>query len=118
MPRQKLIENKDAAARDAKHGEKMIEIKVRFWTDKLADSIGQVIPKHAWTSGVVRIARNEPHGITPGRPIPFNSLLDLSAIIEKCLLEHEIVLHPSKDATVLATKRTMPANHDQQVFTD
>jgi hypothetical protein len=96
MPRDTRTETTDAAARDARHGEKMIEIKVRFWTDSLAKSRGQVIPKHALTGGVVRIERNAAHGIAPQRPVPFNSLLDVGAAIEKCLVAHGVVLHPSR----------------------
>jgi hypothetical protein len=73
----------------------MIEIKVRFWTDEIAAE-GKVVPKHAWTSGVVRIERNKSHGIEPGNPKPFNSLLDVGAVVEKVLIEHGITLHPSK----------------------
>jgi len=81
--------------REAKHGEKMIEIKVRFWTDDLSSDVGKVIVKHAWTSGVVRIARNKSHGIEPGKPRIFNSLLDIGTAIEKTLKDHGIVLHIS-----------------------
>jgi hypothetical protein len=83
-------------ARVAKHGEKMIEIKVRFWTDSIAPDTGKVIPKNAWTSGVVAIEANKSHGIIPESPVPFNSLLDVGVAIEKVLLKHGITLHPSR----------------------
>ncbi len=86
----------DLTAKDAKHGQKMIEVKIRFWTDNMSTEKGKVIPKHARSSGVVRIERNEAHGITPSAPIPFNSLLDLGGAIEKVLTKHDIVLHPSR----------------------
>ena len=89
-------ENTDLVAREAKHGEKMIEIKLRFWTDQIADEQGKVIPKHAWSSGMVRIEGNKSHGITPSKPLPFHSLLDMGAVVEKVLLEHKVVLHPSR----------------------
>src|SRR6266851_8764840 len=57
-------------AREAKHGEKMIEVKVLFWTDSIAPTKGKIIPKNAWTSGVVRIESNKAHGITPQNPVP------------------------------------------------
>jgi len=47
------------AALEARHGDKMIEVKLRFWTNNLADEPGKVIPKHAWEGGVVRIERND-----------------------------------------------------------
>jgi hypothetical protein len=36
-------------SREAKHGSKMIEVKVRFWTNDLAERKDRIIPKHAWT---------------------------------------------------------------------
>ncbi len=89
-------ELKKEEAREAKHGEKMIEVKVRFWTDGIASDPGKVVPKNAWTSGVVRIDSNKSHGITPQSPVPFNSLLDVGAAIEKVLINHGITLHPSR----------------------
>jgi hypothetical protein len=79
----------------AHHGEKMIEVKIRFWTDGIADGVDRVRPKHAWASGVVRMERNAAHGIRPKKPVPFNTILDLQASIEKALIQHEIRLHPS-----------------------
>ena len=80
---------------EAKHGEKMIEVKIRFWTNDIASETGKIIPKHAWASGVVRIEPNKSHGIVPGKPQPFHSLMDVSAVIEKVLIEHGIVLQTS-----------------------
>ena len=79
--------------RDAEQGERMIEIKLRFWTNDMAGRKGSVRPKHAWASGVVRVERNKTHGIKPGSPRPFHSLMDLPAVVEKVLIEHGIVLH-------------------------
>lgn len=83
-------------SREAKYGEKMIEVKVRFWTNDIAENPGQILPRHAWTSGVVRIEPNKSHGIVPGTPQPFHSLMDISAIVEKVLIQQGIVLHPSR----------------------
>ena len=79
--------------KEAIQGKKMIEIKLRFWTDEIAESKGKIIPKHCWDTGVVRIARNDLHGITPDAPIPFNSLLEILSKIEKVLENHKIKLH-------------------------
>jgi len=62
---------------EAKHGKKMIEVSLRFWTNDLAESKDKIKPKHAWSSGVVRMQGNESHGIVPGNPKPFHSLLDV-----------------------------------------
>jgi hypothetical protein len=87
---------KDAAASlEAKHGQKMIEVKLRFWTNNIAGKKGEIVPKHAWSSGVVRMERNTSHGIAPSEPKVFRSLLDIGAVIEKVLIEHGIVLHSS-----------------------
>jgi hypothetical protein len=90
MPKRRDVEELDAL-----HGEKMIEVKVRFWTNNIASS-GRVKPKHAWSGGVVRMERNATHGITPGKPIPFNSLLEVATAIEKALIAHGVRIHPSK----------------------
>ena len=87
---------KDIAAQDAEHGEKMIEIKLRFWTNNIAEEEGKIVPKNAWCSGVVRIERNDSHGIKPGKPQPFHSLLDIGAVVEKVLIAHSVTLHPSR----------------------
>ena len=88
--------SEDVQEREAAHGEKMIEIKLRFWTDNIAPTAGHILPKHAWTAGVVRIERNTAHGIAPEQPLPFNSLLEVSAVIEQALIDHGIMLHASR----------------------
>ena len=82
-------------SREAKHGEKMIEVKVRFWTNGIAEGEGMILPGHAWSAGVVRMERNESHGIVPESPVPFHSLMHLPAVIEDVLISHGVVLHPS-----------------------
>lgn len=79
----------------ANQNERMIEVKLRFWTNNIANGKGRVKPKHAWSSGVVRMERNDTHGIKPGSPTPFHSLLDVGAMVERVLIGHGIVLHPS-----------------------
>jgi hypothetical protein len=86
----------DIEALEARHGERMIEIKLRFWTNDIATEAGQIIAKNAWTSGVARMERNTSHGITPQNPVPFHSLLDIGAVVEKVLIAHGVVLHPSR----------------------
>lgn len=81
---------------EAEHGEKMIEVKIRFWTNNIASTKGKVIPKHAWAAGVIRMEPNRSHGIVPGKPEPFHTLMDVNAVIEKVLIDHGIVLHLSR----------------------
>jgi len=78
--------------REAVHGKKMIEIRVRFWTDQIAEE-GKIMPKHCWDSGVVRISSNDLHSITSSNPVPFNSLLEILPKIEKLFKKHGIKLH-------------------------
>jgi hypothetical protein len=80
---------------ESQQGEKMIELRVRFWTNDLADD-GAIRPKHAWASGVVRVKPNPAHGIRAQRPVPFNSLLDLGAAIEETLIANGLTLHGSR----------------------
>jgi len=83
-------------SREAKHGSKMIEVKIRFWTNDLAEGKGRIRPKHAWGSGVVRITRNDSHGIEPLAPIVFNSLAEIPMKIEKVLIDHGVKIHQSE----------------------
>lgn len=80
----------------------MIEVRVRFWTNKIA-SAGMISPKQAWASGVVSMDKNESHGISPKDPKPFRSLLQLSAVIEEVLIEQGIMLHPGKHMSKYVT---------------
>lgn len=88
----------DIDAREAKHGHRMIELRVRFWTNGIADEDNKIIPKHALSSGVVRVHPNPAHGIQSGKSQPFRSLLGLNAAIEKVLIEHGIKLHPNRQS--------------------
>jgi excisionase family DNA binding protein len=81
---------------EAQQGERMIEVKIRFWTNQIAAGEGAIRPKHAWSSGVVRMERNKSHGIVPQNPVPFQSLMDLASVIERVLIAHGVVLHPSR----------------------
>jgi hypothetical protein len=87
--------NRISKEKKASHGEKMIEVKIRFWTNDIAKKPGKILPKHAWTGGVVRMESNDAHNINPLKPVPFNSLLDIGAAVEKVLIRHGITLHKS-----------------------
>ncbi len=91
-----MAERLNVVEMEAAQGEKMIEVKLRFWTNDIASAKGKIVPKHGWTSGVVRMERNRSHGIEPGSPKPFHSLLDVGAVIEQVLIDHGVSLHPSR----------------------
>jgi hypothetical protein len=79
----------------ARHGQKMIEVRVRFWTNDLAPKPGMVLPKEAWASRVVLMDANSAHKIAPQEPLPFSTLLELPGTIERVLIRHGIRLHRS-----------------------
>lgn len=79
----------------AQQNEKMVEVRIRFWTNDIASKTDHVVPKHAWSSGVVLMKRNGTHGIAPKNPVPFNSLAHLPSVIERVLVAHDIKLHTS-----------------------
>src|SRR2546426_635161 len=99
---------KTAAAK----GERMIEIKVRFWTNDIAGTEGQVIPGHALSSCFVRMEANRTHGIKPRNPAPFHSLLDLPSVMEKVLIQHGITLHANR-----RMKKYFAAGHHSDTIT-
>jgi hypothetical protein len=82
--------------REARRGSRMIELRVRFWTDNLAEGKGRIRPKHAWTGGVVRMSPNKAHGITPKNLRPFNSMADMVVVMERVLVDHAVKLHPAR----------------------
>ena len=82
-------------AREAAHGKRMIEVKLRFWTNDLGGGKGKILPKHAWGSGVVLLDTNNAHGIASPSPVPFNSIAEIPAKIEKVLIDHGVTIHPS-----------------------
>ena len=74
----------------------MIEVRLRFWTDDIAEKKGEVIPKHAWGSGMINIERNVAHGLVPMKWLAFNSISEIPAIIEKCLIESGVKIIASR----------------------
>ncbi len=92
----KQVEAEKLDAVFAATNEKMIEVRLRFWTNNLAGDgaeSGQVIPKHAWDKGVAIMTTNKTHGIKSQDPTPFNSMNEIGKAVEKVLLQHEIKLH-------------------------
>ncbi len=89
--------------RKAASGEKMIEVKLRFWTNGIAMG-GKIKPKHAWDSGVVRMEPNASHGIKPKRPKPFHSLGNAASGVEDVLIAHGIELHSGRKSKKFRVK--------------
>lgn len=76
----------------ATHGEKTIEIRLRFLADGIAEEKGKNVPKHGWTMGVLYLTENKSQGIKP-RQAHFDSLMEIPAKIEELIIEEGIVLH-------------------------
>lgn len=96
------------AAKDAEYGENMIEIRLRFWTNNIAETDGQLLPKNAWCAGIARIEQNDAHGIKAGKPEQFHTLLDIGSTIEKILIDNGIVLHPSRKMSKYSPRPKKP----------
>ena len=89
-----MVEN--ASSVEARHGEKMIEVRVRFWTNDIANTKGHIVPKNCWPAGMVYVFRNESHGIKSSRTMPFNSLDEVQNAIEQAMEDVEIKVHESR----------------------
>jgi len=110
MPAKKNSKPVTIEAKAAKHGLKMLEVRVRFWTDDIAVKKGEIIPKHAWGSGVINIDRNEAHGLTPEKWLPFNSMAEIPAALEKCLIENGVKIISSRKMKKYALAEQPKAN--------
>ena len=89
-----IMPREEETAVPAEHGKKMIEIKIRFFTDAIAPE-GQVVPRQGWTCGVALVTPNSLHGITSlNHPIVFNTWSEMNVAIEKALIEANVKLRP------------------------
>jgi hypothetical protein len=82
-------------ARQARQGEKMLELRVHLFTNGIAKN-GKIQPRHAWGCGTVSMERNDAHGVIPQKPKMSNSLLELPGTVEKTLIDHGIAILPSR----------------------
>ena len=78
---------------------KLIWVNIGFWTDGIAEKKGDIIPRHAWAGGVIRIPSSPLHGlkhIKGRRNAIFSSLAEIGVKIEDELAAHDVHLRPSK----------------------
>ncbi len=80
----------------AQIGKRMVEMKIYFWTNNIVPGEGNILPRHVWAQGVVRIEPNDVHGLTAKRPKHFHSLLELPKVVEDVLAEHGVRVHPTR----------------------
>ena len=83
----------EAREADPARGDRMIELRVRFWTNGIASDEGKIVPRHAWDSGTVEMRSNESHGIVAKQAYHFYSLPELPYVIEKALISNGVRLH-------------------------
>ncbi len=91
-----MTSKKGNEGKKVSHEERMIEVKIRFWTDDIAAVEGNILPGHARSSGLISVEPSEAHEIVPKSPVSFHSLMDITSALEKVLIENGIVLHQSK----------------------
>ena len=63
------MEGEYPAEQEAVQGEKMIEVKVRFWANDIASDKDKIVPKRAWTSGIVRLKPTRRTALVLGRKL-------------------------------------------------
>jgi hypothetical protein len=80
----------------AQPGEKMLEIRIKFWTDQIAETRGEIVPKHALDAGIVYMPRNKSHDIHSTESEKFHTLLELPAAIQRLLIKQSIKLHQGR----------------------
>jgi hypothetical protein len=64
---------------------RMIKLQLNFWVDGIATKRQNIVPGACWDSGTIEILKNNAHGVSGSRSIPFNSLSELETKIEKGL---------------------------------
>ena len=84
-------------SREARQGERTIEVSIRFWTNDIADTSGHIRPGHCWAQGMVSVPVNSSHGIESTESIPFNSIMSLSHVIGQALTNAGVRLHLGSD---------------------
>jgi hypothetical protein len=88
--------SKKLISSQAQRGEKMLEIRIKLWTDQIADAHGEIVPKHAWDGGVVYMPGNKSHAIKSSASEKFHMLLGLPGAIERLFLKNRVQLHLSR----------------------
>lgn len=76
------------------HGYKMIEVRLRFWTNNtLSEEENELrVPGHCWNAGVVIVSRNDHHNIQGRGPTPFHSIEELPEVLHEEMAEAGITI--------------------------
>ena len=99
---------------EAPHGQKMITLSIRLWTNNIAPK-GKQLAKHAWAAGQVTVDRNDAHGIEGTRKGVgmFHTLLGLNSAIEEALKDQGIVLHANEKMTAYFSSEPVTGEPDE-----
>lgn len=74
-------------------GERMIELRIRFWTNDIdGNPKGTITQRVCWDGGVVYAVRNRSHGIRRKGESRFRGLCQLLCSVEKVLEKQDIRL--------------------------
>ncbi len=75
-------------------GQRMVEVRVRFFTNKIAEEKGHIVEKNIWDNGMVSLKSNDAHGIESCEsPTPFNSFSEIVMAIEEQLIQNGVKVH-------------------------
>jgi hypothetical protein len=78
-------------------GRKMINLSLSLWTDKMPGAPeGDVLPKHCWSYGTLRLKSNGRHGIKGSKARPWNKVEEIGPLLIKLLEEGGITVHEVK----------------------
>ena len=78
------------------HGQKMLELRTRFFSNDIADEKGYVLAGNVWECGVVYLHPNDLHEIGQNKAEIFHSMAELPSAIEKVLIKNKVIIHRSK----------------------
>jgi hypothetical protein len=73
---------------------KLIKVTVYLRTDVLPGANeGEIVPGHAWASGVVRVRPSKAHRLRVGQPMPFSGMTQVGTAVEEALTAADVTLH-------------------------
>jgi hypothetical protein len=91
-----------AGATEAPHGEKMLTVLLKFWTNNIAAD-GLILPRHCQDRGVMYLQANAAHGIeavpyAPPHPLDrhFSSLSEIQPALEDLFVANDVTVHPAR----------------------
>jgi hypothetical protein len=76
-------------------GERMIEVRLKFFTDELSGRPGYIVPGYCWDHGVVVVSANQAHEVkVGGNPLIFHTLDGIPDAVTRALHRSGVTLVP------------------------